>query len=130
MKYSQANDSNIELSDVLIIDSIGLLSSLYKYGNIAYIGGGFGKGIHNILEAATFGLLVVFGPNYKKFKEAVDLVNIGAAITINNFTDFKSTIDIFLNSPKQIEEKGNSSALYVNQNKGATLNIIDSLRLV
>ncbi|OFX20370.1 MAG: 3-deoxy-D-manno-octulosonic acid transferase [Bacteroidetes bacterium GWA2_31_9b] len=130
LKYSQANDSNIELSDVLIIDSIGLLSSLYKYGNIAYIGGGFGKGIHNILEAATFGLLVVFGPNYKKFKEAVDLVNIGAAITINNFTDFKSTIDIFLNSPKQIEEKGNSSALYVNQNKGATLNIIDSLRLV
>jgi len=75
IRLSKAGENEIDRYQVLIIDSIGLLSSLYQYGNVAYIGGGFGVGIHNILEAATFGLPVIFGPNYEKFKEAVDLKN-------------------------------------------------------
>src|SRR6056297_2531624 len=77
IKYSDANKNNISKADVLIIDSIGLLSALYRYGEFAYIGGGFGKGIHNLLEAATYGIPVIFGPNYQKFKEAHELINLG-----------------------------------------------------
>jgi len=82
--YKEKQDSNAE---VLVIDNIGMLSSLYKYGDIAYIGGGFGKGIHNILEPATFGIPVIFGPNYKKFREACELRKQGGAMPVNDFSD-------------------------------------------
>ncbi len=81
LRYSEAEENNIEAADVLIIDQIGILSGLYQYCDIAYIGGGFGKGIHNILEAATFGKPIIFGPNYQKFKEAVDLIDLGGAFS-------------------------------------------------
>ncbi|HAN19093.1 MAG: 3-deoxy-D-manno-octulosonic acid transferase [Bacteroidetes bacterium GWC2_33_15] len=129
LKYSEANESNIELADILIIDSIGLLSSLYKYGDIAYIGGGFGKGIHNILEAATFGLPVVFGPNYKKFQEAVDLIEQGGAFTISDYTDFKNILDNTLSNPEKLKRTGKVSSDYVEYNKGATFKILNTLRI-
>jgi len=127
IKYSDATIENINKADVLIIDCIGLLSSLYKYGDLAYIGGGFGKGIHNILEAATFGMPVVFGPNYNKFQEAVELIQQGGAIPIHNYNDFEQTINQMLVNKKILHEKGNIASKYVKQKAGATQKILTSI---
>jgi 3-deoxy-D-manno-octulosonic-acid transferase len=108
----------------LIIDSVGLLSSLYRYGNMAYIGGGFGVGIHNILEAATFGLPVFFGPNFKKFKEAVDLKNLGGAYPIQNFHQLESILNEFLADNSRLAEASTVCKNYVEKNVGATNLII------
>src|SRR5699024_10009741 len=75
---------------ILIIDNIGMLSSIYQYGEIAYIGGGFGAGVHNTLEAAAFGLPVIFGPNYDKFKEIKDLIRIKSGFCVTNAEDLKN----------------------------------------
>lgn len=82
-----------EDTKVMIINTIGLLSAIYKYGQIAYIGGGFGKGIHNTLEAATYGMPVIFGPNHKRFKEACDLIEKKAGFTINTYNEFTNVLD-------------------------------------
>lgn len=103
----------------LIIDNIGMLSSLYQYGKIAYIGGGFGVGIHNTLEAAAFGLPVIFGPNYDKFQEAKDLINIGAAKSINNAEELITAFEYFNQN-----ESGAIARAYVAEKKGATEMII------
>lgn len=124
LEYSKANDENIQQAQVLIIDSIGLLSSIYKYGDIAYIGGGFGKGIHNILEAATFGMPIIFGPNYNKFKEATDLIQLKSAFPVSSLSTFKEHIDSLLENPLLIKEKGKISTNYVKQKCGATAKII------
>jgi 3-deoxy-D-manno-octulosonic-acid transferase len=116
--YSNANKKNILTTNILIIDNIGMLSGLYKYGNLAYIGGGFGSGIHNILEAVTFGLPVVFGPNYHKFNEAIDLINHNAAISISNYEELKAAIEISTNFDKSI------SLNYIKKNSGATSKIL------
>ncbi len=124
IKESEANINNVKNADVLIMDSIGLLSSAYKYGNIAYIGGGFGRGIHNTLEAATFGLPILFGPNYKKFKEAVDLINMKGAFSISNYDELKEKLDGLLNSEENIKRSGDISSKYVISNRGATDQIL------
>lgn len=116
--FSTANQQNIHDKNVLIIDSIGLLSSIYKYGKIAYIGGGFGVGIHNILEAVAFGVPVIFGPNYKKFNEAKELIALGGANSISNFEELEQGINHF-------EEFDSTIALkYIERNSGATKRII------
>jgi len=120
IKYSQADGERMEDYEVLIIDNIGMLSSVYQYGNIAYIGGGFGKGIHNILEAATFGLPVVFGPNYNKFREAHDLVENGAAFTFNDFYTLKNILDKFLTDPALVNTASQICKRYISDNTGAT----------
>lgn len=125
IKYSEATEKNIENADVLIIDSIGLLSSLYRYGDIAYIGGGFGKGIHNILEAATFGLPVIFGPEHQKFKEAKDLISAGGANSICNFKELKLTLDQYLSDSQRIEAAGKITLEYISKNRGATEKILE-----
>lgn len=127
LRYSEANEDNILNADVLIIDSIGLLSSLYKYANIAYIGGGFGKGIHNTLEAATFGLPIIFGPNYLKFQEAKDLISIGAANSIDSGIKLNNLLDSLLVNNDEMLRKGNSSAAYILKQKGATDKIISRI---
>ncbi|PIF05932.1 MAG: 3-deoxy-D-manno-octulosonic acid transferase [Draconibacterium sp.] len=118
--YSKANENNIGACQVLIIDSVGLLSSLYRYGNIAYIGGGFGVGIHNTLEAATYGLPIIFGPNYLRFKEAVDLVKEGGAFPVANSNDLLSTLDSLLSEKILLQKSGEISRSYVNKHVGAT----------
>ena len=123
LKYSEANKDNVSNFNVLIIDNIGMLSSLYQYAEIAFIGGGFGKGIHNILEAATFGMPVIFGPNYQKFREAHDLMNIKAASSIHSYDTFKDVVSLYLNDHKLREKAGETAAQYVKNKKGATLNI-------
>lgn len=94
MRYTQLSEAdNVESADVMFIDTIGILSSVYAYGSMAYIGGGFGAGIHNVLEAATFGLKIAFGPNYRKFQEAHDLIELGGACSVSNLAEFLQWID-------------------------------------
>ena len=125
--FSKADISDIDNYDVLIIDSIGILSSLYQYGNIAYIGGGFGVGIHNILEAATFKLPILFGPNYLKFKEAVDLVNEKGAFPIQNFTELEATLSKLLNDNNNLKNASEICKKYVEKNVGSTTLIINKV---
>jgi 3-deoxy-D-manno-octulosonic-acid transferase len=129
LRFSEANATNIQNANLLIIDSIGILSSVYKYGNIAYIGGGFGKGIHNILEAATFGLPIIFGPNYLKFKEAVELIGLKGAFSINNNDELKSILDSFLAHKENIKISGKISSQYVQENRGATEHIVKAVKM-
>jgi len=124
ISFSKVTEAEIDRFQVLIIDSVGLLSSLYRYGNIAYIGGGFGVGIHNILEAATFGLPVIFGPNYKKFKEALDLSFEGGAISISNFDELRKALNNLINRKDEREKTSDICRNYVAKNVGSTKIII------
>ncbi|MBB2145574.1 3-deoxy-D-manno-octulosonic acid transferase [Pedobacter sp. LMG 31464] len=110
-------------SQILIIDNIGMLSSLYQYAKVAYIGGGFGAGIHNTLEAAAFGLPVTFGPKYDKFQEAKDLIAIGAAKSISTSDELISAFDYF----KANEMASADAEKYVEQKKGATEIIVKAI---
>ena len=113
-------------ASVLIIDAIGLLSSLYRYGQIAYIGGGFGKGIHNTLEAATFGLPVVFGPRFDRFREAKELIQSGAGHPVHDLASLRSTLKRFFDKPELLKTSGKAAADYVNTKIGATSDIVNS----
>ncbi len=124
IRISKLKEPDAENYQVLIIDSVGILSSLYRYGELAYIGGGFGVGIHNILEAATFGLPVVFGPNYQKFREAVDLVSKGGAFPVHNFQDLKNTLNSLLSNEDKLATASAVSKKYVQSNIGSTSVII------
>lgn len=124
-RYSRAEKSPAG-RDVMIIDNIGMLSSLYKYGEIAMIGGGFGKGIHNILEAATFHLPVLFGPNYKKFNEAVELVERGGAFPFHDIASLATHLQPIIKDEGTRKAKGNICGDYVSENLGATEKIIAS----
>jgi 3-deoxy-D-manno-octulosonic-acid transferase len=119
-RYSQIDENSPDGSDVLIIDNIGILSLVYQYGYIAYIGGGFGKGIHNILEAATFGLPIVFGPKYKKFQEAVELINREGATAIDNYSSLKIVLDKLLNDSGLFQKASLASKTLIQESKGAT----------
>ena len=110
--------------DVLVINTIGLLSSVYQYGQVAYIGGGFGVGIHNTLEAAAWGMPVVFGPNYKKFKEACELIESGAGCSIKNYEECAQSLDYFF---KNNNEASTASKEYVAKNTGATKLIYNNI---
>lgn len=121
---SNIANSEIDRSQVLIIDSIGLLSSLYQYGSVAYIGGGFGVGIHNILEAATFGMPIVFGPNYKKFKEAVDLISGGGAFSVANYNELEHIFSRLITDEEFVNRTQKISRNYVDKNVGSTKFII------
>lgn len=112
---------------ILIIDSIGMLNRIYKYADIAYIGGGFGKGIHNILEASTFGVPVIFGPRYQIFKEARDLVADTGAYVVNDSDELISTVNSLLQDNEQYTRSAEVSRDYVASNKGATSHIFETV---
>lgn len=114
-------------AEVLIIDCIGLLSSVYRYGKIAYIGGGFGVGIHNTLEAAVYGLPVVFGPKYRKFQEAMSLTEKGGAFSIKNGEELKNILDVLIETPEIATTAGERARNYVNSQLGATQTIMQYL---
>lgn len=117
--YSQEN-SDLSEAKVLIIDCIGLLSSIYRYGQIAYIGGGFGSGIHNTLEAAVYGIPVIFGPRYRKFNEAVRLIQTGGAFSIQNQTELDEVLDTLLQDDAITKTAGRKALEYVDSQLGAT----------
>lgn len=129
IRYSERGGKDLSAYDVLIVDTIGLLSRLYSYGDIAYVGGGMGtSGLHNILEAATFGIPIVIGKNYHKFPEAVKLEDIAGLYSVNNAEEC-SQILIKLTNDKQFREKtGMICGHYVNSNTGATETIMAYLR--
>jgi 3-deoxy-D-manno-octulosonic-acid transferase len=111
---------------ILIIDNIGMLSSLYQYGCIAYIGGGFGSGIHNTLEAAAFGLPILFGPNYYKFQEAKDMIDLGAAFSIKNISEFEIVFDK-MGKEDYLTRCERTAKAYVKNHTGATARIIQHI---
>jgi 3-deoxy-D-manno-octulosonic-acid transferase len=121
-------DLGIKSYQTLIIDNIGMLSSLYQYGNFAYIGGGFGAGIHNTLEAAAFGLPVIFGPNYVKFREAHCLIELKAGFSITDEKSLIEVTDVLVNDKVFYHSAGERAKEYVDGHKGATNSIIDYIR--
>ena len=118
-----------EPTDIMIIDTIGILSSIYQYGNIACIGGGFGSGIHNITEALVYGLPVFFGPNYKKFKEAFDSIEYRFGFTYEDATELKKGIEALFNQPDKLKELTDASKDYILCNAGSTEKIINYLTI-
>jgi 3-deoxy-D-manno-octulosonic-acid transferase len=126
--FSELTMENAATANVLIVDGIGYLSHLYQYATIAYIGGGFGVGIHNILEAATFGKPVIFGPNYQKFREAVELIEAGGAFSISNTQQLNNRTIELLDNKEILTKSSEISSAYIQRNKGATGIILSSIK--
>ena len=119
VRYSEATSDNVKTTNCLVVDVIGVLSSIYRYANVAYIGGGFGVGIHNTLEAAVYGIPVVFGPNHLKFREARELIAIGGAFSVSDYVSLEAQFDRLLKD----KEAGKIAGEYVKQKTGATSQI-------
>ena len=133
VRYTQlANNQQPEGSshqaDVLIIDCFGLLSSIYHYGQLAYVGGGFGVGIHNLLEAAVWDIPVIFGPNNQRFQEAQGLKQCGGGLEIASDTDFLTVMQRFTHEPDTLVEAGKKAGAYVEQMTGATAKILADVK--
>lgn len=122
VRFSQTNEMEVCNAEILFIDNVGILSSLYQYGEFAYIGGAFKQGLHNILEAATFGMSLFFGPNFNKYQEAVELVNEGAAFPTNNVAELIAT---FTKQYADPSEAASISRAYVQRNIGATSQVME-----
>jgi len=129
IRLSEATEKDIKGKSCLIVDSFGLLSSIYRYGDLAYIGGGFGAGIHNVLEAAVYGIPVIFGPKYQKFKEARDLLQVGGAFSITDDKTFESKMEELSTYRDLLEAAGAAAGDFVKSNIGATNRIIASIPL-
>lgn len=125
--YTNRDNEDPKSSRLLIIDTIGMLSSIYRYGHIAYVGGGFGAGIHNTLEAATFGLPVVFGPNYHKFQEAKDLIVQKAAFSINSTKELSDFLNSLINDEQKRLDMGANSKKFVLSGVGAAEKILTQI---
>jgi len=129
IRFSEINETTkLANYQSLIIDNIGMLSSLYQYGDIAFIGGGFGAGIHNILEAAAFGLPVIFGPRYQKFKEARDVVEKQLGFSVMNEEELKAVADILIPDKAYRDEVGAEIKAYVKANTGATQKFLEVIK--
>ncbi len=126
-RYSKLEGVNLSEVRVIIVDTMGMLSSMYRYGNVAYIGGGFGSGIHNTIEASTFGLPVIFGPNYKKYQEACDLIELEAGFCVINSSEFNKVADKLLKDDDVLAKSSSASINFVNKMRGATGIIIKEL---
>ena len=129
IRLSEATEKDIKGKSCLIVDSFGLLSSIYRYGDLAYIGGGFGAGIHNVLEAAVYGMPVIFGPKYQKFKEARDLLQVGGAFSITDEKTFESKMEELSTYRDLLDAAGAAAGDFVKSNIGATNRIIASIPL-
>jgi len=131
IRFSKATDeAGLEDAKVLLIDNVGMLSKLYRYGEFAYIGGAFGKGLHNILEAACYGIPVFFGnKNYQKFNEAQELIMHGGAFEVNDFADLRGKYEM-LNTPENFMLACEVTRNYVLHNLGATDKILQYCRNV
>ncbi len=128
IKYTLIDkNSNLETSKLLIIDCIGLLSSIYQYADLAYVGGGFGVGIHNTLEAAMYNIPIVFGPNYKKFNEAVELINRNIAYSISSQKECSHIIEKLLSDNKKRQVIEHECKNFMQENIGATQKIIEKV---
>jgi 3-deoxy-D-manno-octulosonic-acid transferase len=126
--FSEKENQNLKEYNVFIIDTIGILTKIYSYADIAYVGGGFGNpGVHNILEPATFGVPIVIGPNYSHFAEATALVHQQGCISISNLNELNDTLDNLVSNEDIRHEKGHICATFVQMNKGATEIILKNI---
>jgi 3-deoxy-D-manno-octulosonic-acid transferase len=119
VRFSEFDENSAD-ARVMIMDNIGLLSSAYRYAAIAAVGGGFGKGIHNILEPACWNIPVLFGPNYDKFREASDLINLGGAKSFKDYSGFEDIFNKWISDPLLYQKAASQAGTYVNKNRGAT----------
>ena len=128
-RYSQLLSGEIlpENAECVIIDCYGLLSSIYRYATVAYVGGGFGVGIHNVPEAAVYGVPVVIGPNNQRFREAQDLLAAGGCHEIHRAKDFNALLDDFIAHPDLIETSGTASREYIADHAGAADQIFNAI---
>ena len=129
VRYTQTTPEEAAEADVLIIDCFGLLSSMYNYGDVAYIGGGFGVGIHNTLEAAVWNMPVIFGPNNKKFQEAQGLLKSGGGFEINTYEDFSGLMGSLMNDEAFLKQAGDKAGTFVAHLAGATDKVLASVKL-
>ena len=129
VRYTQTTPEEAAEADVLIIDCFGLLSSMYNYGDVAYIGGGFGVGIHNTLEAAVWNMPVIFGPNNKKFQEAQGLLKSGGGFEINTYEEFSGLMSSLMNDETFLKQAGDKAGTYVAHLAGATDKVLASVKL-
>lgn len=126
VRYTEASMQSVKNARVLVVDTVGVLSSIYRYGNVAYIGGGFGVSIHNTLEAAVYGMPVIFGPKWQKFREAYGLLAAGAAITVANYKELSAAMDTAFATGQKM---GQAAADYVRGECGATKIILNNIEL-
>jgi 3-deoxy-D-manno-octulosonic-acid transferase len=126
IRFSEFTDNKAD-ARVMIIDNIGMLSSAYRYAYIAEVGGGFGKGIHNVLEPACWSIPVLFGPEHLKFREAVDLIAAGGAVSFENYSEIETILDKWLSDEKLYRKAAESAGAFVNKNSGATAKIIGEI---
>ncbi|NDV68788.1 3-deoxy-D-manno-octulosonic acid transferase [Dysgonomonas sp. 25] len=129
VRYSKATAEDVEKVDCIILDTMGMLSSVYRYGQIAYVGGGFGVGIHNVLEAAVYGIPVLFGPNFKKFIEAIGLIESGGGYSVNDYETFRGLMDELIEYPESLSSAGNHARQYVIEHTGAVDKVVSLLPL-
>ncbi|MCK9639670.1 MAG: 3-deoxy-D-manno-octulosonic acid transferase [Prolixibacteraceae bacterium] len=123
--YSSASTpEQLDSADVMIVDGYGYLVSVYRYAKIAFIGGGFTTGIHSILEPAVYGMPVVFGPDYHKFHEAIEMIQLGAAHSVSNYEELDMLFERYLTEPKRLAQESLFASQYVESNRGATEQII------
>lgn len=126
--FSEKESKNLADYDVFIIDTVGILTKIYSYATIAYVGGGFGNpGVHNILEPATFGLPIIIGPNYSHFAEATELVQLGGCISITNIEELETEFNNLITDKDHLNEKGLICKSYVQNKKGATDKIMTTI---
>ncbi len=128
VRFSSYNENDLTSADVLIIDTIGILTQIYAYADIAYVGGAFKTGLHNILEPATYGTPVVIGPKYSKFQEAKDLVALGSCLVVNNTEELSTTFNRLITDADYRNELGNKNRDFILQNKNATKAVMDLLK--
>ena len=125
VRFSSYNENDLASADVFIIDTIGILTQIYAYADIAYVGGAFKTGLHNILEPATFGAPVVIGPKYEKFQEAKDLVVLGSCLVVNNTEELSTTFNRLIVDIDYRNKLGTKNRDFILQNKNATKVVMD-----
>jgi len=126
--YSENQQEDLEATQVLIIDTIGLLTKIYSYADIAYVGGGFATGLHNTIEPAVFGIPVLIGPNYSGFLEAEKLVNLGGIVSVTNKKEFFSIVETLFEDKEKRKNLGLINSSYIEKNKGASIQIMNGIR--
>ena len=129
VRYTEATEENVKDAEVLIIDCFGLLSSIYHYGTVSYVGGGFGVGIHNVLEAAVWDIPVVFGPNNKHFQEAQGLMLVQGGFEIKDYQSFRDLIRRFETDASFLQNAGENAGAFVKSRAGATAKVMENVSL-
>jgi 3-deoxy-D-manno-octulosonic-acid transferase len=130
IKLSNYDSSKNSKSNLLIVDSIGLLSTIYSYADIAYVGGGMStRGLHNTMEPAVFKIPIIIGKNYQNFNEAKDLVKAGGILSVKSTNDFNKKIDLLLSNKKKREELGEINYNYIKLNSGATKKVLNKIKI-